>query len=256
MPSLPNTPAFRGIIGFSRLNSPAHHHPMVIVRGEGIRVFDRYGRDYIDGVANFYSASLGFSDKELIEAAQDQLGKIANFSTLSHRLSEPTEALAERLAELVPLEDPQIGFATSGSEANEAILKFLALRDAHQGRAGQRVVLSRWNSYHGSTQATASLGGGSNVHRAFNLEMTDRRFLTQPDLDENGLPGESDGAFVERLVAELRSLIETEGAHRISAFFAEPVSISAGVAVPPEDYFRRSARFCAPATFLLSTTKS
>jgi 4-aminobutyrate--pyruvate transaminase len=235
--TLPNTGPFRGIIGFSRLNSEAHRHPMVIVRGEGIRLFDTYGREYVDGVANFYSASLGFSDPELIEAAKDQLGRIANFSMLSHRLSEPTEALAERLADLVPLEKAHIGFATSGSEANEAILKFLALRDAYQGRAGQGIAISRWNSYHGSTQATASLGGGSNVRRAFNLEMADRRFLTQPDFDEHARPGESEGAFIERLVDELRSLVEMEGPSRISSFFAEPISVSAGVAVPPEGYF-------------------
>jgi 4-aminobutyrate--pyruvate transaminase len=237
MTVLANTAPFRGIIGFSRLNSEAHHHPTVIVRGEGIKLYDRYGREYIDAVANFYSASLGFSDQELIEAAKEQLGRIANFSTLSHKLSEPTEALAEKLAELVPLKDAHIGFATSGSEANEAILKFLALRDAHQGRAGQRVVISRANSYHGSTQATASLGGGSNVHRAFNLEMADRRFLTQPDFDEHALPGESEQAFVARLVAELQTLVEQEGPERISALFAEPVSVSAGVAVPPPGYF-------------------
>jgi hypothetical protein len=53
--TLPNTAPFRGIIGFSRLNSEAHRHPMVIVRGEGIRLFDTYGREYVDGVANFYS---------------------------------------------------------------------------------------------------------------------------------------------------------------------------------------------------------
>lgn len=111
MPTLPNTSPFRGIIGFSRLRSEAHHHPMVIVRGEGVHLFDRYGRDYLGGLANFYSASLGFSEPELIEAAKDQLAKIANFSTLSHKLSEPTEALAERLAEILPLEEPLAGTA-------------------------------------------------------------------------------------------------------------------------------------------------
>jgi 4-aminobutyrate--pyruvate transaminase len=237
MTVLANTAPFRGIIGFSRLTSEAHHHPTVIVRGDGIRLFDRYGREYIDGVANVYSASLGFSDAELIDAATEQLGRIANFSTLSHKLSEPTEALAEKLAELVPLKDAHIGFATSGSEANEAVLKFLALRDAYQGKAGQRVVISRYNSYHGSTQATASLGAASNVHRAFNLEMADRRFLTQPDFDEHALPGESEQDFVARLVAELQTLVEQEGPERISALFAEPVSVSAGVAVPPAGYF-------------------
>jgi 4-aminobutyrate--pyruvate transaminase len=237
MTVLANTEPFRGIIGFSRLNSEAHHHPTVIVRGEGVRLFDRYGREYIDAVANFYSASLGFSDQELIEAAKEQLGRIANFSTLSHKLSEPTEALAERLAELVPLENAHIGFATSGSEANEAVLKFLSLRDTHRGKAGRRTVLSRYNSYHGSTQATASLGGGSNVHRAFNLELADRLFLTQPDFDEHALPGESEQAFAARLVAELETLIAAQGADRIAAFFAEPVSVSAGVAVPPQGYF-------------------
>ena len=235
--TLQNKPPFPGIIGFSRLNSPAHRHPMVIVRGEGIRVFDRYGRDYIDGVANFYSASLGFSDPELIEAARAQLDRLGNFSTLSHRLSQPTEALAERLAELVPVRDAHIGFATSGSEANEAILKFLSLRDMHRGRGERRVVLSRWNGYHGSTQATASLGGGTVVHRSFNLDLSDRRFLTQPDCDENRLPGESEEEFTGRLVDELRTTIDEVGAERISAFFAEPVSVSGGVAVPPPGYF-------------------
>jgi hypothetical protein len=51
--TLPNTAPFRGIIGFSRVNSEARRHPMVIVRGEGIRPFDSYGREYVGGVVGF-----------------------------------------------------------------------------------------------------------------------------------------------------------------------------------------------------------
>jgi hypothetical protein len=57
--TLPNTAPFRGIIGFSRLNSEAHRHPMVIVRGEGIRPFDSYEREYVGGVVGFEPLATG-----------------------------------------------------------------------------------------------------------------------------------------------------------------------------------------------------
>jgi hypothetical protein len=57
--TLPNTAPFRAIIGFSRLNSEAHRHPMVIVRGEGIRPFDSYRREYVGGVVGFEPLATG-----------------------------------------------------------------------------------------------------------------------------------------------------------------------------------------------------
>jgi 4-aminobutyrate---pyruvate transaminase len=227
----------RVVIGFSNLASDAYLDPLIVVRGEGARVFDRSGADYIDASANFFSAAFGFFDAELIEAATAQMHRVANYSTAYHRVVEPVAELADRLAALVPIKNARIGFATSGSEANEFVLKFLLLRNRHRGEMGKRAVLSRWGSYHGSTLFTASFGGTQAVRDAYGIGGGDFPNLSQPDIEDFGRPGENADAFVARLIDELETTIKARGPAGVAAFIAEPVSISSGAAIPPPGYF-------------------
>lgn len=225
------------VIGFSNIAGEEHRDPIVIVRGEGATIYDAKGADYIDASSNFFSATFGFLEPELIEAAEQQMRKIANYSTAYSRATEPVLELAERLAALVPIKNARIGFASSGSEANEFLLKFLMMRNAHRGQPMRRTVIARWGSYHGSTLLTSSLGGGDMLRDTYGIEGADFLNVSQPDADDYAKPGETEEAFVLRLAEELDSVIRARGAERVAAFVAEPISMSSGSAVPPAGYF-------------------
>src|SRR3989442_4112620 len=91
--------------------------PLVIARGEGCRVFDDSGRDYIEAVAGLWCASLGFGSERLAKVAYEQMRKLAYYHLYRHRSNEPAVALAENLLEIAPRPMPRVAFQCPGSEA-------------------------------------------------------------------------------------------------------------------------------------------
>ena len=73
------------VLGFSDLARLVHERPLVLVKGSGVMVYDEHGRDYIETVSSFYCASLGFSDEELIEAANAQMRALPMYPSAAHR---------------------------------------------------------------------------------------------------------------------------------------------------------------------------
>ncbi|MDP6709466.1 MAG: aminotransferase class III-fold pyridoxal phosphate-dependent enzyme, partial [Alphaproteobacteria bacterium] len=128
-------------------------------------------------------------------------------------------------------------FATTGSEANDFLVKFLWFHNNAMGQPGRRKVIARLGSYHGGTIAGASLTGWTKYHAGFGLPLDGFLHVSQPDTYNQARDGESEAEYSGRLVAEVEALILAEGPETIGAFIAEPVSVSAGLALPPEGYF-------------------
>src|SRR5579884_3483601 len=93
--------------------------PQVIVAGEGVYVFDRYGKRYLEGVAGLWCASLGFSEERLVQAAIRQFRTLPYYGSFNHRTHNVALELAERLVGMAPVPMRKAFFANSGSEANE-----------------------------------------------------------------------------------------------------------------------------------------
>lgn len=222
-------------------NLSAHNDtgPLIIERGEGVRVFDTEGKEYIEGLAGLWSASLGFSDPELAEAAQDQLGKLPYYHGFHGKSTPPMIELAARLKSMVPIEDARIFFANSGSEINDTVVKLIWYVNNTLGRPEKKKVITRQRSYHGVTLATASMTGLALCQDGFDLPLD--RFLKCmcPDYYREGLPGETEEEFSIRCAQDLEELILREGADSIAAFFADPVIAGGGVVPPPKGYFER-----------------
>ncbi|WP_426960106.1 aspartate aminotransferase family protein [Muricoccus radiodurans] len=213
--------------------------PVVMVRGNGVHVYDDAGREYLDAMSGMWSASLGFSDQRLTAAAARQMERLPYYQTFAHRSTEPATELAETLIRLSPVPMSKVLFQSSGSEANDTSIK-LAWYWAHAtGRPGKRKIISRRRAYHGTTIASASLTGLPHLHSLFNLPLDGFLHLTTPHHYREGLPGESEEAFATRLAEELEALILREGADTIAAFFAEPVMGTGGVLTPPATYFQK-----------------
>ena len=211
--------------------------PLVLERGKGVFVYDEHGKDYIEGMAGLWCTALGWGEEALVEAAAEQMRKLAFGHIFAGRSHEPAIALAEKLKDIAPFPVGKVFFANSGSEANDTQIKLFWYANNARGLSKAKTFISRTKAYHGVTLASASLTGLPANHKSFDLPFDFVRFADCPHYYRNAKDGESEAEFVARLAANLTALIEQEGADTIAAMIAEPVQGAGGVILPPKGYF-------------------
>jgi 4-aminobutyrate--pyruvate transaminase len=222
---------------YTNLKKHRQSGPLIMVRGDGIRVVDNMGKAYIDGLAGLWCTSLGFSEDRLVSAALRQLKTLPYYHGFAHKSHEPSIDLAERILALLPAPMSKVFFNNSGSEANDTAIKMIWYYNNARGRLRKKKIISRVNAYHGVTVAAASLTGLPNNHRDFDLPISNILHAECPHFYRFGKPGESEEEFATRLAAALESQILREDPDTIAAFIAEPVMCAGGVIVPPAGYF-------------------
>ncbi len=136
--------------------------PVTLVRGEGCRVWDDAGREYLDFVSGIAVNTLGHAHPRLARALCDQAGRMLHCSNL-FRIPEQ-EALADRLASLSGLD--RVFFCNSGAEANEAAIK-LARKYWHDRGSPRRTIITATRSFHGRTLNTLTATGQDKVKTGF-----------------------------------------------------------------------------------------
>jgi 4-aminobutyrate--pyruvate transaminase len=211
--------------------------PLIAVRGEGVRIYDDAGKDYIEGMAGLWCASLGFSEPRLAEAAARQMGELPFFHMFTHKAHAPGIKLSEALVTRAPVPMARAFFCNSGSEANDTAIKMIWYMNNALGRPEKKKLIARRRGYHGVTVAAASLTGLPANHQDFDLPIANILHTTAPHYYREGKPGESEEDFAKRCADELEALILEEGPETVAAFFAEPVMGAGGVIVPPKGYF-------------------
>ncbi|MDF8332798.1 aminotransferase class III-fold pyridoxal phosphate-dependent enzyme [Novosphingobium cyanobacteriorum] len=107
------------------------------------------------------------------------------------------------------------------------------------GQPHRKKVIVRDRAYHGSTLSAAALTGLPGNHTSFDVPAQRILRTRCPHFWREGLPGEDEQAFSDRLIAELEAMILAEGPETIAAFFAEPVQGAGGVIVPPSGYWEK-----------------
>jgi 4-aminobutyrate--pyruvate transaminase len=223
---------------YTNLRLHEQQGPLVITGGEGVWVWDDEGKRYIEGLAGLWCTALGFSEKRLIDAATRQLQTLPYMHSFGHRAHEPAIELAERVVKLAPAPLAKVFFTNSGSEAIDTALKLTWYYNNARGKPEKKRIIGRKRGYHGITLAGGHLTGLPYARLGFDLPMSDRFFhVTTPSLYRDGLPGESEEAFADRLAAEVDTLIRALGPETVAAFVAEPVMGAGGVVIPPRTYF-------------------
>ncbi|MBW2716391.1 MAG: aspartate aminotransferase family protein [Deltaproteobacteria bacterium] len=213
--------------------------PLMIERGEGIHVYDNTGKEYIEGLAGLWCTALGYGVEELAETAAEQIRKLSFAHLFGSKTHEPAIQLAERLRQMVPIDNARVFFANSGSEANDSQVKFVWYYNNAIGRPEKKKIISRRRGYHGVTVASASLTGLPANQRDFDLPIANILFTDSPHHYRDAEPGESEEEFASRLAANLEKLIVDEGPDTVAAFIAEPVMGAGGIVVPPRSYFEK-----------------
>ena len=213
--------------------------PMVIDRGEGIRVFDNNGKSYIEAMAGLWSVAVGFNEKRLADAAYAQMLKLPYYHNFAQKSHGPVIDLAETLVGMAPVPMSKVFFTNSGSEANDSIVKLVWYRSNAMGKPEKKKIISRLRGYHGVTALSASLTGLPNNHRSFDLPLPGILHTLCPHYWKEGQEGESEEAFATRCADELERLILAEGPETVAAFIGEPIMGAGGVVVPPAGYWQK-----------------
>ncbi|WP_258056117.1 aspartate aminotransferase family protein [Streptomyces sp. Ru62] len=213
--------------------------PHVIVRGEGITVWDSDGRSYLDGTSGMLCTNLGYSRPRLVQAAERQMARLPFFATFAHRTNDVTLALAEDLARMSPIPMGRTLFANSGSEANDSAFKLAWYYHRCLGRPGKTKIISQEGGYHGTTTAAGSATGLESIHSGFGLPLPCFVKVPCPDPLAPQAEGTTQEQYADHLIARLEQLVATEGADTIAAFIAEPILGAGGIIIPPPGYYAR-----------------
>lgn len=243
MSILPNSLAARDIANVLHPYTNLEQHniigPRIITKGEGVYVYDDAGQRYLEGMAGLWCTSLGFSEPRLVEAAYKQMQKLPTYHIFGGRSTEPSIELATELLKLAPKGLSKVLFANSGSEANDQAAKLVWFYHNAIGKPRKKKIIGRVRGYHGITVFSGSMTGQIANHESWDLPVGGVLRADCPSHYLFGLPGESEAAFVDRLIGNLETLIVNENPETIGAFIAEPVNGAGGVIVPPKDYFPR-----------------
>jgi 4-aminobutyrate aminotransferase len=210
-----------------------YDEPLELSHGEGFRVWDSEGNEYLDFFGGIVTTISGHNIPEIVEAVREQAGKVMHSSTLY--LIENQVKLAEKLIELSPISgDQKVFFVSSGSEANEAALLF-----ATQHRHSSEVLAMR-GSYHGGSFGTMGITGQS-TWRPTSRSALDVTYAMPPHHSYSSLYGryeKDDPEFAKACADDLRNLIRTATTGHVAALIAEPVQGVGGFIELPPEYIR------------------
>jgi putrescine aminotransferase len=217
---------------FAAPAKPAEEY-LEIVRGEGCRVWDVYGKSYLDGTASLWYCAAGHGRKEINDAVTAQMAKLAAFHTFARFTNAPEDELAGLLLELEPIPDARVFLTCGGSEAIDSALKLARAGHKAAGDGGRTVVLSRHYAYHGVMLGGTSAGGLPANRDPFGTLLPD---FFQVDRDS---------------VDAMRDAVAYHGPERVAAIVAEPVIGAGGVFPPPDGYLAGLREVCDESGALL-----
>ncbi len=130
----------------------------VLDRADGIRVWDRDGREYLDAIAGIAVANIGYGRQEVVDAIAEQAARLP-YAVSNIFANAPAIALADKIARLTPGDLDHVIFTSGGSEAVEVALKMARHYHVLRGEPDRSVFVSRWTNYHGATLGTLTVGG-------------------------------------------------------------------------------------------------
>ncbi|WP_175936315.1 aspartate aminotransferase family protein [Burkholderia cepacia] len=222
----------------------------VMVRGEGVHLWDNDGNRYLDGMSGLWCTNVGYGRPELIDAAARQMKELSYYNMFFHTTHPSVIELSERLFALLGNRFSHVVYTNSGSESNEVLIRTVRRFWDVMGKPAKKVLIGRVNGYHGSTVGSASLGGMTFMHEMGDLPIPNITHVDEPYWYANG--GDlSPEAFGKQAALSLERKILEIGADRVAAFVAEPFQGAGGMIFPPDGYWQEIERICRQYDVLL-----
>lgn len=222
----------------------------IITRAEGSTIYDIEGKAYLDGMAGLWCVNVGYGREELAKAAYDQMLELPYYNTFFKTATVPAVELAAKIAQKLGGNLSHVFFNSSGSEANDTVFRLVRHYWALKGEPKRTIFISRWNAYHGSTVAGASLGGMKAMHGQGGLPIPGIEHVMQPYWFGEGF-GEDKEAFAARAAQAIEDRILAVGPENVAAFIGEPVQGAGGVVIPPPGYWLKVEAICRKYGILL-----
>ena len=217
----------------------------VVAGGEGPHLIDEEGRRYLDASGGAAVSCLGHSNQAVLAAARAQLEKIA-YAHTGFFHSRPAAELSAALVRVSPPPLTRVCLVSGGSEAMETALKLARQYFVEIGQTERRFFIARRQSYHGNTLGALSAGRNEGRRQLFAPLLSPAfRHVSPCRFWRDGMPGESESEYADRLGEELERAFAEVGGENVCAFVAETVSGATMGAIPPaEGYFRRAREIC------------
>ena len=199
--------------------------PVSFVRGEGAKLWDTEGQEYIDALGDIAVTFLGHCHPKISEAISIQANKILHTSNLFH-IQEQAD-LGEQFCEVSGMDN--VFFSNSGAEANETAIKIARLY-AKTKNIEQPVILTAQQSFHGRTMATLSATGNAAIQKGFEPLLSEFTHVPYNDIDAMG---------------------EHSDNPNVVAVMIEPIQGEGGVIVPDSGYLKSLRALCDKQGWLL-----
>ncbi|MDE0133752.1 MAG: aminotransferase class III-fold pyridoxal phosphate-dependent enzyme [Acidimicrobiaceae bacterium] len=203
-----------------------------IVSGEGVKLTDDAGNEYIDGLASLWLCQIGHGNRTVIDAIGAQLDQLATYNTFEPFSNGPAVELAEMVRARSQHPDGRVFLACSGSEAVDTALKFARRIHHLKGDTDRQIIVRRSAGYHGVNVGGTSVQGGAAYREGWGDLM--------PHVVE--IPNDD---------VEPAAQLFAEQGERIAAVISEPIQGAGGVVPPPSGYFEGLRRLCTEHGALL-----
>ena len=223
----------------------------ILMEGQGTKIKDIDGVWRYDASAGLMLVNIGHGRHEVVEAISEQLSRLHYVNTF--RYTTPSVAkFAEKLATLTPGNLNRVQFLSGGSEAVETALKIAYQYHVNRGEPGRTKFIAREGSYHGVSRGALSVGSSKPLARErFEPVLPDNvRFAPQPLLYHDGASATQEENDI-RCANAIEAIIIAEGPETFAGVIGEPISFSAGVAVPGEHYWPMLRETCDKYGLLL-----
>jgi len=214
-------------------------------RGQGIRIWDTEGREYIDADSGAISViSIGHGVTEVADAIAEQAARLAYVHDVQFQ-HEPAEELAAAIARFAPGSLNRTAFVSGGSEAVESAIKLARNHHVLRGRESKQVVLSRARSYHGATLFALSIGGVPHRQKPYLPYMASGHPEVVAPYCYRCPLGLAYPACDNACATDLERAILEIGPENVAAFIAEPIVAAAGPGITPQPgYYERIREVC------------
>ncbi|MBU3068969.1 aminotransferase class III-fold pyridoxal phosphate-dependent enzyme [Aestuariicella sp. G3-2] len=220
---------------------------MVIVKGEGMRVWDAQGNEFLDAVSGaVWTVNVGYGRKEIADAVHQQLMTMNYFAQTAGNI--PAAQFAERLLEKMPGMS-RVYYSNSGSEANEKAFKMVRQIAAKKYGGKKHKILYRERDYHGTTIGCLSATG--QFERKNQYGPFTPGFVEVPHCCEYRSQWGDVEDYGVRAANEIERVILEEGPDTVGAICLEPITAGGGVIEPPTGYWPRVQEICKKYDVLL-----
>ena len=234
---------------FTDYKSLAKEGTNVIVKADGAHLTNTDDKQFLDAMSGLWCVNVGYGRKNLADVAYKQMQELPYYNSFFKSATAPSIELAQQLAEIAPNDLNHAFFSSSGSEANDTVVRMVRRYWDLKGKPNKKTFISREYAYHGSTMTGVSLGGMTAMHAQGGM-MPGFEHVMPPYWYKYGgdMSPEEFGTYTANKIEEK---INEIGAENIAAFIGEPIQGAGGVIIPPDSYWPRVQEICQKYDILL-----